>query len=284
MTGKMLFGLVWIFAFTAALHTPDIRADETSFIANPNTQRASIGKPLIINETGKMNDSPDSNWWVNSGAQISRSGNILSTVQGRLPDTDPFRLLYASSNPVDTDNGYRPQNILRLVTRAKFRNATQQVFFNISHINASNSPNRNQSNGVLFFQRYQDGDNLYYSGIRVDGEAVLKKKFKGKYSTLKSVAVYPGSYHRDTLPNLLPMHRWIGIKTEIKDTDNYGVEISFYINDNQLGLGWTRVLHAVDSCTDAECITNAGYAGIRSDFMDISFESYQVFEINKPVH
>lgn len=284
MDGKMLWRLAWLLEFVSALLIPHARAADANPMIGSGPHRETTGRPWLIRETGKMNESPDSNWWVNSGAQISRNGDTLSTIQGKLPDTDHFRMLYAISNPVDTDNGYRPQNILRLVTRAKYSNVVQQVFFNISHINASDSPNRNQSNGVLFFHRYQDGDNLYYAGIRVDGTAVLKKKFKGKYRTLKSVTVYPGAYQRDRLPNLLPVNRWIGMKTEIEDTTGHGVAVSLYINDNQLGLGWTRVLHAMDSCIAEECITKAGYAGIRSDFMDVRFESYQVSEIHKPAY
>ncbi len=232
----------------------------------------------IINETGKMEDSFDPHWWLNSGAYIYQTDGVAATIQGKLAETDRFRLLYAISNPVDTDNGYRPQNLIRFVTRAKFKNFTQQVFFNIEQINTSKSPNRNQSNGVLFFNRYQDGNNLYYAGIRVDGHAVIKKKLHNQYYTLKSVSVYPGHYNRDTLPNLLPIKRWIGIRTVIANNANGNVDITMYINDSQLGSGWTKVLQVEDTGSDAKCILNEGYAGIRSDFMDIRFNHYEATE------
>ncbi len=235
--------------------------------------------PSIIAETGKQKDALDPAWWLSSGARVHRTGKTVTTVQGKLADTDQFRLLYAASNPIDTDNGYRPQNILRLVTRAKFKNFNQQVFFNINQINTSKSLNRNQSNGVFFFNRYQDSNNIYYVGIRVDGSAVVKKKLNGRYYLLKSVAVYPGRYNRETLPNLLPIKRRIGIKTVIVNKANNNVDIKMYLNDNQLGSGWTKVLQIEDTGADVERILKRGYAGIRSDFMDVSFDSYEAIEI-----
>ncbi|POZ49849.1 hypothetical protein [Methylovulum psychrotolerans] len=231
-----------------------------------------------LSETGNMSDSPDPHWWLNSGAYFYRANGIASTVTGELSGIDRFRLLYAASNPIDTDNGYRPQNIFRLVTLGKFKNFTQQVFFNIKNINLSASPNRNQSNGVLFFHRYQDGKNLYYAGIRVDGFAIVKKKSQGRYYELKSVAVYPGAYNRETLPNLLPVNRWVGLKTVIADTANGSVDISLYLNDQQLGPGWTKVLEIEDTGADIERILTPGYAGIRSDFMDVNFNHYEAAE------
>jgi len=199
-------------------------------------------------------------------------------VEGELAYTDSFRLLYMASNSTDTDNGHHPQNIFRLVTRAKFKNFTQQVFFNIQKINLSASPNRNQSNGVLFFHRYQDGDNLYYVGIRVDGYAIVKKKRHGHYYELKSVAVYPGHYNRETLPNLLPINRWLGLRTVIADNANGNVEITMYLNDDQLGPGWIKTLQVEDTGANVERLLNEGHAGIRTDFMDVRFDNYQATE------
>jgi hypothetical protein len=234
----------------------------------------------IIGEAGKMDDSLDPHWWLNSGAYLYRTGEITATPQGELAGNDPFRLLYADANPIDTDNGYHPQNILRLVTRAKFKNFRQQVFFNIKRINASASPNRNPSNGILFFHRYQDGGTLYYAGIRVDGQAVIKKKFHGEYTTLKSVAVYPGVYNHDTHPNLLPVNRWIGMRTLTTDNANGNVDIALYLKDNPLGPDWVKVLEVED--TGAGRILNEGHAGIRGDFMDIQLGGYSAVEVASP--
>ncbi len=234
--------------------------------------------PSMMYETGAMSESTEPNWWLNSGGQLTRNGKFLSTVQGQLANSDSFRNLYADSNPVDTDNGYRPQNLLRLVTRVKFKNFNQQVFFNIQNINTSESPNRNQSNGVFFFNRYQDGKTLYYVGIRVDGTAVIKKKFAGEYTTLKSAIVYPGTYQHETQPNLLPTHRWIGIRSEVINTSNNSVMIAMYINDINLGTGWIKILEVEDSGQNGDTILNEGFAGIRSDFMDVNFDAYAAVE------
>jgi hypothetical protein len=231
-----------------------------------------------LTEKNRANRHAAPNWWLNSGGYLYQTKNGASTVQGKLSNNDRFRLLYAKSNPVDTDNGYRPQNLLRLVTAAKFKNFTQQVYFNIKQINQSDSPNRNQSNGVLLFHRYLDGDNLYYVGIRVDGYAVVKKKLYGKYYTLKSTSVYSGNYNRDTLPNLLPTNQRIGIKTVISTNAKGIVDITMYLNDRQLGLGWTQILQVEDTGADAGLILKKGYAGIRSDFMDVVFDNYQASE------
>ncbi len=231
-----------------------------------------------LSETGEMSSSLHPNWWLNSGGYLYWADGVAGTAQGELVNTDSFRLLYTASNAVDTDNGYRPQNILRLVTRPKFKDFTQQFFFNIQKINLSASPNRNQSNGVLFFHRYQDGDNLYYAGIRVDGYAIVKKKRFGRYYELKSVPVYPGHYNRDTLPNLIPTNRWIGLKTVIADNANGNADITLYLNDGLLGSGWTKILQVEDTGADAERILTEGYAGIRTDFMDVRFDNYQATE------
>ncbi len=235
----------------------------------------------VISEKGRKDKNTDQHWWLNSGAYVYRTREGTTTVQGRLADNDSFRRMYAKSNPIDTDNGYRPQNILRLVTSTEFTNFTQQVFFNIKQINTSDSPNRNQSNGVLLFHRYLDGDNLYYVGIRVDGYAVIKKKLRGKYSTLQSVRVYPGQYNRDTSPNLLPINRRIGIKTVIANNTKGNVDIQMYMNDSQLGPGWTKVAQVEDDGLYASRLLSKGHAGIRSDFMDVAFDNYEAIELPK---
>lgn len=235
----------------------------------------------VLTEKSRANKHDDPHWWLNSGGYIYRTKKGATTVQGRLADNDRFRLLYAKSNPLDTNNGYQPQNILRLVSAAEFNNFTQQVFFNIKKINQSDSPNRNQSNGILLFHRYQDGDNLYYVGIRVDGYAVVKKKLHGKYYTLKSNAVYSGNYNRDTRPNLIPINQRIGIKSVISTNAKGTVDITMYLNDTPLGKDWTQVLQVEDTGEDAELIVKKGHAGIRSDFMDVVFDGYQASEHQK---
>lgn len=273
---RRIFGTVFIsVSMTACLFTDN--ADNlnncTTFTDNFSGETTPV-----IKESGNMASSQDHYWWLNSGAYLYRNGGEASTVQKKLIDKDSYKKLYEKSNPMDSDDGYCPQNLLRLVTRAKFKNFTQQVFFKIEEINTSASPNRNQSNGVLLFHRYQDGDNLYYVGLRVDGYAVVKKKILGKYYTLKSVPVYQGQYNRDTLPNVLPLKQWLGIKTVITDNSQGNVDITLYINDGQHYSDWKKILQVEDAGTDGAPIVDKGYAGIRSDFMDVHFANYSAIE------
>jgi hypothetical protein len=138
----------------------------------------------------------------------------------------------------------------------------------------SGSVNRNASNGVLLFNRYQSGDNLYYAGIRVDGQAVVKKKLNGTYYTLGVKKVFPGTYNRDTNPNLIPLAQWTGIKTAVI-TDSTGVvHIKLYTDIGKTG-SWTLALDvADDGKSTGTAIANAGYGGIRTDFMDVEFDDF----------
>lgn len=105
-----------------------------------------------------------------------------------------------------------------------------------------------------------------------------KKKLRGTYSTLKSNKVYSGHYNIDFSPNLIPTNRRIGIKTKISTNVKGKIDITMYLDDPQLGEGWTQVLQVEDSEADSELILKKGYAGIRSDFMDVIFDDYQASE------
>jgi hypothetical protein len=229
----------------------------------------------VIEETGSITESGDPDWWVNSGGRFIKSGGLGHTLQGELPATDRWRVAYSQSNPVDTDDGYHPQNIFRLVTRTSWTNLDQQVHFRIDKINPSASPNRNASNGVLLFNRYQDGQTLYYTGVRVDGAAVIKKKLAGTYTTLAYGAFFPGfgSYDPTTKPNLIPENQWIGIRSVVNTNPDSSVDIQLFVDD---GSGWQLALDAVDTGTTSAAIVNGGYGGIRTDFLDADFEDYQM--------
>lgn len=229
-----------------------------------------------IEEAGSMTASASSDWWVNSGGRLVRSSGLGMTVQGTLPVSDPWRVAYSSSNPVDTENGYRPQNIFRFVTRQKFQDFTQEMYFRIRRTNLTDSPNRNASNGVLFFHHYQDGNNLYYVGVRVDGTVVVKKKRLGTYYTLAQLRRWSGTYDRSVNPNLLPLNSWIGMRTVITDTPSGGVILRLELDDPTFGGGWTPILEVEDTGLGASgpAIPASGYAGIRTDFMDLEFEGY----------
>jgi len=219
-----------------------------------------------------MSGSSSPYWWLSSGGHFYTDG-VGETVHNSLPTNDYWRLLYAANNPLDTDNGYHPQNIFRLVTRSKWGNARQQVYFRIAKDNLSASPNRAASNGVLLFNRYKDQDNLYYTGIRVDGYAIIKKKIAGAYYTIGYKKVFPGAaYNRASNPNLLPKNVWMGLTSEVLNTSS-GVRIRLHVNQGD-GV-WSLVFDTVDDGRYGGApFTQAGYGGLRTDFMDVDFDHY----------
>lgn len=230
---------------------------------------------LTLEESGSMKSSRNSNWWLNSGAYMYFGNGQAKSIQGDLPALSTWRVAYSLSNPLDTDNGYHPQNILRLVTRTKWQNFIQQAYFKINKDNLSASPNRNESNGLFLFNRYVDGNNLYYTGLRVDGAVVIKKKYRGNYYTMAYKKVLPGSYNRSTSPNLIPKNQWIGLKSQLQTTVN-GVEIKFWID---WGNGqWVEALSTVDNGKSygGAAISKEGFAGVRTDFIDFELKDYDI--------
>ena len=260
---------------------------EPLFAAYYLHQRNSISNPpaltfsekISLQEAGKMSDSQSPNWWLNSGGTMEVSNNSARTNFGPLPENSSWQKLYANTNPRDTDGGFYPQNIFRLVTRDKWQNLDQQLYFNIDKINLSASSFRNESNGVLLFNRYYDGDNLYYTGLRVDGYAVIKKKIGGTYYTLAETDIFSGGKKYDATdnPNFLPLHRWIGIRSVVTNIAANMVDVKLYIDKNQSG-NWQLVLESKDSGNIHRTapLTDPGHAGIRTDFMDVAFQNYKI--------
>jgi hypothetical protein len=158
------------------------------------------------------------------------------------------------------------------------------MFFRIEKIQMSESKNRNESNGILFFNRYRDGDNLYYAGMRVDGHPVIKKKSKGTYYTLS----YPPAqyedgtaYHKTEKPNLLPEQKWIGMRVTCEDTES-GVQIRLYLNKRPGHEKWQFAAEAIDDgSVGGPPFLDPGFGGIRTDFMDVAFRAYRVKEIER---
>jgi hypothetical protein len=213
---------------------------------------------------------------VNSGGRFVIARGVGQTIQGRLPDGDPWRVRYAIASPVDTEDGYLPQNLFRLIQRQRWKNFRQSFYFQITRVNMTDSPNRNASNGVLMFHRYLDSDNLYYAGVRVDGAAVIKKKYRGTYYTLGTKALYRGGpYDRTSRPNLIPTEHFIGLSTIVTDRPDGGVDLKLFVDNAGTG-DWRVVLEAQDDGRSfgGPAISQAGYAGIRTDFMDVEIDDY----------
>lgn len=252
------------------------------FITANSSQAASFFKyifmmPGTLYESASPDTSTSPYWWVNSGGLLDLKDGRGLTMQGKLETFSPWRLLYAASNPVDTDDGYHPQNIFRLVSRDSWENSSQEVYFKIIASNHSDSPNRNASNGLLLFDRYQDSDNLYYAGVRVDGTAVIKKKKDGRYYTLAQKKVFTGLYDSVSNHNLLPINRWIGVRSVVVTDSDGSVSLDLYMDMNW-NEDWVLTLSARDDNQSygGTAIHGAGHGGLRTDFMDVMFDNYRL--------
>ncbi len=236
-------------------------------------------KTIILRETGAQSESASNLFWLNSGGLFYVQGNNGETIQGDLSTYSYWRLAYAKSNSLDTDNGYHPQNLLRLITNVSATDTVQTVYIQITKDNISQSPNRNSSNGIFLMSRYHDGDDLYYAGIRVDGNAVIKRKSGGIYHTLAEIALTKFStstYDRIKNPSLLPKNEWIGLKVETKNISENIAMISLSVDIDNSGT-WKKVLEVEENATAHEHpILTSGAGGIRSDFMDIKFRDYSM--------
>lgn len=231
-----------------------------------------------LEESSSPSGSKNSDWWLNSGGRLEILDGAGKTLQGILAESDKWRGEYRRNNPTDTDNGQRPQNIFRLVRRGAWGNLVQQTYFKINRLNLSDSPNRNASNGLFLFNRYQSGDDLYYTGIRVDGAVVIKKKLDGIYYTMAYDPIFTGSvYDQKSNPNLLPLDTWIGLRSEVINNPNGTVSINLYLDIGRTG-NWVLALQTVDDGVNygASPIVKPGLAGIRTDFMDVQFDNYSI--------
>jgi chitodextrinase len=235
-----------------------------------------------LEEQGSMAESTSADWWLNSGAYYIDNGDgTQGTIQGSLASNDPWRTLYATDNPVDTDNGYHPQNIFRLVSRTNYENYQQEAYFKITKQNLSASTERDAWSGLLLFNRYRDSDNLYYAGIRADGTAVIKSKKNGNYTTMTQNTIFPGTYNRVTNPNLLPQNTWIGLRTRVQTNIDGSVTVTLYMDNGRTGT-WTQIATATDRSNP---ILGSHAVGIRTDFMDVLFSNFssREFDTTPPV-
>ena len=285
VSGGVLLALISYLGY-ADTRLPDVMSARSEAIAGGITKTNyyfgdRFTREETIEEAGSMEESHNLYWWVNSGAYLTISNGVSHTVQGELPEASYWQKAFADHSSGSTDGGFHPQNIFRLVTRTQWKNLQQEAYFKINKHNFSKDSHRNASNGLLLFNRYIDGDNLYYTGIRVDGAAVIKKKIKGAYYTLDYQSVMQGKkYDRQSNPTLLPVGEWIGIKSEVTTTLDNAVNIKLFLDKNGDGK-WELVATAVDNgkTYGGEAITQQGHAGIRTDFVDASFKKYLVEEI-----
>jgi hypothetical protein len=231
-------------------------------------------------EAGAEGETSSPYFWLNSGGKFIMRDGIGLTVQGELRPTDGTRLLYSAMNPLDTDDGYHPQNTLRLVTRADWQDIQESVSFNIKRLELSDTPNRDGYSGVFLFGRYYDSDNLYYVGIRQDGQAVIKKKIGGVYYTLASKQLFGSieDYDRFLNPNLMPENTWMGLRATFDNYTSSSVRVRLYIDRHNTGR-WEYVMTTIDKGAGGPALVQPGKAGIRSDYMDMQFDNLDIRSI-----
>lgn len=228
-----------------------------------------------LEESGSAPDSTSPYWWLNSGGYLIIDNGIGSTVHGALSPQNPWAKRYAVSNPLDTDGGKHPQNLFRLISRSSWNNVRVEGSYRVVADHFSTSPNRNQSNGLLLMSRYRDnGQTLYYAGLRVDGKAVIKKKLNGAYTTLAEKSIFPGSYAITSNVNLIPHNEWITLRTDTTTNSDGSVTVTLAMKRAGAS-SFTTLL----SATDRSPIIGSGAVGIRTDFMDVQFESFKAVQI-----
>jgi hypothetical protein len=237
----------------------------------------------VLEETGKMNSSASSNWWVNSGAFLYSKDGVGKTLAGKLAKGVKWQERYQETREAtvkETDGGYYPQNIFRLVTKEKWKDFEQEIYYNIRKYNLSKDKHRSASNALLLFNRYQDGDNLYYTGLRVDGTVIVKKKYQKEYYTMGQEKVLKGKYDRKDNPNLIPENKWVGVRSQVETLAGDKVRIKVFVNFKKGADDWWEVLSVIDDGEKygGSAILESGYAGIRTDFMDVEFDDYRIGE------
>lgn len=226
----------------------------------------------VLEETARPEQSASPDLWLNSGGRFLLAGDGGSTLQGELPADDRWRIAYSRSSPRETDDGFRPQNIFRLVTRRADDDYRAEATVVVRRTNRSASAARNASNGVFLFLRYRDGDHLYVAGIRVDGQAAIKKK-NGGYRTMALRPLYegsPGAWSRDGNASLIPEGRPIALAAEIQNAGGGSAVIRLFVDG-------ALVLETVDDGRSfGGPVYPDGRSGVRTDFMDAEFSGLRM--------
>lgn len=223
-----------------------------------------------LEETARPEQSASDDFWLNSGGRFLFAGGGGSTLQGELPADDRWRIAYSRSSPRDTDDGFRPQNLFRLVTRGSAGDVRAETTFVVRRTNLTATPSRNASNGVFLFLRYVDGDHLYVAGIRVDGQAAIKKK-NGGYRTLALRPLYqgsPGAWSANGNANLIPEGTPITIAAEARNVGGGAVQIRLFVDG-------ALAVEAVDDGRGGPPY-GEGRSGLRTDFMDVEFSGFSM--------
>lgn len=226
----------------------------------------------VLNESATADQSGSPYWWVSSGGQLVVKSGTGQSLQGNIPPSNKWNLAYAKSNPIETDNGSHPQNLFSMFARTKILDSDQSTSVKINQDNLTNFANRNPWNGVFLVSRWQDNNNFYYSGIRADGHAIIKKKINGVYKTLSETTLLSGTWDAKSNPDLIPQNTWIKIRN-VTYTDSNGLTHIQLYTDLNLSGNWKLVADVTDNTTS---IKSPGLSGIRSDFMDVEIDNYSL--------
>lgn len=230
-----------------------------------------------LEEAGSPKESSSVYWWLNSGGTLAiENGTGRSARRGQSVADRWFRA-YRTNNALDTDSGRYPQNLFRLISQSEVGDADISMAFRMLGINLTDTPNRDVWSGVFLFSRYRDSDNLYYAGIRQDGHVIIKKKIGGQYHTLAEKEYFKSlrPYERDTNPNFIPGQTWLQLRLVTKREDD-DIRLTLYLKENA---GWEEVLSVLDDGVGGNAFTEPGRFGIRTDYMDVEFDNYQVTPI-----
>lgn len=276
---------IFIVALAAAFTARSMQRAPSQQQAAPETV---FGRAGVLEESGSPKTSASAAWWLNSGGELTVTMDGAATMHGDAPLLNVWRVRYALDNSRDTDTGLHPQNLFRLVSRNAWDNVSLELHFFIVADNFSASPNRNASNGLLLMSRYTgDGQTLYYAGLRVDGTAVIKKKYHGVYYTLAQQKIFPGTYAiqgATSSRNLLPHGQWLGLRSTSMTEADGSILITLYLETAEKT--WEKLLEATDrggaAASGTPPIAGPLPVGIRTDFMDVKFSGFSAEELPAP--
>lgn len=245
--------------------------------------------PRTIEEVAKPSVSSDPSWWLQSGGRVEIRNGTARTVQGSLPPDDQWRIQYSSTDPQESRDGFRPQNMFRLLQKRPWGNIEQTVYVKINAYDTSLVEHRDAFNGVYFVYRYnQTNGQLYKVGIRVDGAVVVQKRLPDE--DLETIwyerTGLRGQYNRAHNPILIPMHKKIGLRSRIY-TSQSSRAVNFQLFVDWGDGHWTLLTDFWDRVRDdgdTDPIIQKGLAGIQTEFMDAEFSDYQIatYEGDKP--
>ncbi|MCA9308573.1 hypothetical protein KC980_03600 [candidate division WWE3 bacterium] len=222
-----------------------------------------------------IEDKPNLNyrWNIVSGGILNIKKSVLSTNIGELNTQNPVYKLYQNKAPIDSDNGKHPQNLFKITTKRSYINSTQKITYKIKKLNLSDSPNRNNTNGIFLLSKYKNEQTYYKAGLRVDGNFIISRTLNGETQILAAKTYFLGDYDRTQTPYLINTSEEDLLKFETIETKD-GVMLKLYYRDTPKR-DWFTMLEVFDPTDMA--IVSKGKNGIQTDFMDVEFTNYKTY-------